>query len=478
MALASGASVYLGGEYPGQGDVMNGEEFTPTPWYSWQDRERYLDYAHEWREFYARVDSALPLDEDALEFEGKWEVQFDCVEMTSFDSVAEREERPGLEVAAEMDTVMIRAKVSLWDGFSHWWHWPDPPFAFDDTWWRLSVTDALRGLPIVQHDNVNDPTGVDRYLEDIVPVGSQTRARLDHFISLTGADPVDEDEVGAILTLDEAGPSIVGAYDVGQGSANALCDDTGRPLVYVDLGGGVYQNAKSYPYQPGDDPFCCAHDQPVLLSHWDSDHWVSADKFPQYTALTWIVPRQSLGPSHLKFAAKVKANGSLRVFDPPAGWTAHTGVGLLQRCTGINKNDSGFALLGPDPDELPVLLPGDCGYQHIPDTGDQRLGGLVATHHGGVLKAAARASIPGPNGPGRAITYSWGDPNSYGHPRSPTVQAHEYVGWDSAYRLDTPLAQRGHVNYITLAGQTQIPDPDAPNLCGGDVCDCRAIKAG
>jgi hypothetical protein len=52
-------------------------------------------------------------------------------------------------------------------------------------------------------------------------------------------------EIKAALELPEA-VSWIGVYDVGQGSANGICDADSVPLAYFDLGGGVLGIRRSY----------------------------------------------------------------------------------------------------------------------------------------------------------------------------------------------------------------------------------------
>jgi hypothetical protein len=88
----------------------------------------------------------------------------------------------------------------------------------------------------------------------------------------------------------------IGVYDVGQGSAAGLCDRRGLPLAYFDLGGGVLGNVGTFPGALHN--FCFTWAPPIILSHWDWDHWSSGARFTRSMAMTWIVPNQTLGAVH------------------------------------------------------------------------------------------------------------------------------------------------------------------------------------
>lgn len=156
----------------------------------------------------------------------------------------------------------------------------------------------------------------------------------------------------------------VGVYDVGQGSANGLCDRDGVPLGYFDLGGGVLGNLATFPMALSN--FCTTYTPPVVLSHWDWDHWSSGARFGQLTALTWVVPNQQLGAVHAAFAANIVTSGRLLVW--PAGLPyAKAGQIRVEQCSGTGRNHSGLAMLVAGPQgESAILLPGDARYTVVP----------------------------------------------------------------------------------------------------------------
>jgi hypothetical protein len=60
------------------------------------------------------------------------------------------------------------------------------------------------------------------------------------------------------------------AYDVGQGTALGLLCGSEDARLFFDLGGGAYGNKKT---RPNPLRFCWRANPPIVLSHWDTDHW-------------------------------------------------------------------------------------------------------------------------------------------------------------------------------------------------------------
>jgi hypothetical protein len=136
--------------------------------------------------------------------------------------------------------------------------------------------------------------------------------------------------------------------DVGQGAATGLADANEDIHMYFDLGGGVYRNA---PTRPSPLRFCWWVDAPIVLSHWDADHWSGEASDPQALPRTWIAPRQNMTTTHILFANRIlTAGGKLYMWtaSPPASIFVNVVGGHsleLRRCAGpANKrNGSGIA---------------------------------------------------------------------------------------------------------------------------------------
>ena len=156
--------------------------------------------------------------------------------------------------------------------------------------------------------------------------------------------------------------------DVGQGTAVGLADANQDIQLYFDLGGGVYRNAKT---RPTPLRFCWRCDAPIVLSHWDSDHWAGGITDKAAQSRTWIAPRQSMTTKHIAFANNVlRSGGKLRIWGAsPASISVSLGLTQtleLRRCTGpaSSRNGSGIvAVVENGGDQW--LLTGDAGYHEI-----------------------------------------------------------------------------------------------------------------
>lgn len=245
-------------------------------------------------------------------------------------------------------------------------------------------------------------------------------------------------------------------YDVGQGNANALLRrNYYPPSIYFDLGAGVYKN---HPTRPATMRFCFSSNQPVILSHWDMDHWAGAcaANYPAGHSpidSTWIVPLQVVSPIHVAFAYGVATGGGKVLVYNPVPTTVGTAVldAVTQirfsRGTGPDKNGSGIVLvverdISPT-DRRSWLLTGDCDYGYflrhmLPAT---PVAALVP-HHG--AKAHTTTAPPTPvAGDYRRLAYSFGPGNRNGrtnvqHPTAITVTAHQAAGWQQIHWTAAP----------------------------------------
>lgn len=267
----------------------------------------------------------------------------------------------------------------------------------------------------------------------------------------------------------------IGVYDVGQGSANGLCDDW-APLAYFDLGGGVLANKNSFPTALTN--ICLSRKPPVILSHWDWDHWSSGARFARAAALDWIVPNPRLGAVHGTMAASIATRGRLLV------WPAHLGglkIGqvTIEKCTGTSgRNSTGLALLvdGPDGGE-PILLSGDARYSAIP-SGLVQCHSVVVPHHGADMRSKATPVCAGH--PASRAADSYGPSNSFNHPRHSTHRNHHANGWahrclqhGGAIDRHTPDV-RPALGHIALGWVDTAP---TPNLgCGGTGCSLQLLQ--
>ncbi len=215
------------------------------------------------------------------------------------------------------------------------------------------------------------------------------------------------------------------AFDVGQGDCFGLLDQNREVFCYVDYG-GLAKHAYRNP--PAMDKIAPVDRNgwktPVILTHWDKDHYYSADvKNPKAQACPWLVPRQWVSPHGLKFAAKL---AKAQCWPESQGTTSRAfPVGRshsieIQKCAPFDtqsprqdRNRSGLAVAVTGFNSLGVachmLLPGDCHYDGIPNPLQTPIRHLVAYHHGSGthFTSATKLGILNYTSP-RQLVYSYG----------------------------------------------------------------------
>jgi hypothetical protein len=242
----------------------------------------------------------------------------------------------------------------------------------------------------------------------------------------------------------------VGVMDVGIGNCNMLLDQNFDPLIYYDIGLPLFFYGNSAP--PGlraagwAGPILNNNTTgalvPVILSHWDWDHW-RLGRAANMQNHPWLVPNQVRGPAANNFFLTLTNvqvyGGAAFTFGPdytiyqcnPPG--PAVGAFLL--------NNSGIALrmdiLLPtaDPNAHSLYLTGDANFTSLPFPVMFDTVAIVAVHHGSNNHGAA-ANLPaqagGYAGHGR-IAYSYGvRPNGnhpYGFPVPAAVAAYQAAGW-------------------------------------------------
>lgn len=296
------------------------------------------------------------------------------------------------------------------------------------------------------------------YVRGKMPSSRKGKA-LSKIFSLDNLPVITTGELEDIFSNAEA--DLLAVYDVGQGNANALMstsgfEGSGVPSHYYDLGAGVYRNKGTTP-QPL--VFCFTQDPPIILSHWDADHWAGSYAFKvnnAYPALkrTWVAPLQEVGPVHIAFAHDVISNdGKFFIYDPSKG---EIGCALLPsgrqirftRGNGGDRNGTGIVVVVEDFNRMPArswLLTGDCDYLHfvshlqpLPPIG------MVAPHHGADLDKKSPIPKPPLGVRYKRLIYSFGAGNKHGntpvrHPTTLGVSLHNGADWDHCYwNLVTP----------------------------------------
>lgn len=231
-------------------------------------------------------------------------------------------------------------------------------------------------------------------------------------------------------------------FDIGQGSANALLCPHGVPMLWYDLGCGVYRNKFTRP-----TPlirYCDCEPAPVVLSHWDADHWAGGQVDPRMLNRVWIAPRQGIGPTHKTFGGDIlAAGGQILIAGHGSGpFSALTPSGqtlTLSRAGGpvSDRNASGLVLVVEDHGHgRSWLLTGDAGYRYI-SAPPANLSAIVAPHHGADMGAADNPHVPFRPGPEvyARLAFSFGPDNRHGrtnvqHPTMAAIQTHGRRNWD------------------------------------------------
>lgn len=329
----------------------------------------------------------------------------------------------------------------------------------ESRWYILNTNKEGRGLRASLFVGESQEI-ITLYIESSEPVSpeSETGRLLKNKVSLEEFPDANQEELFMNLkTRGPEQPEFITVYNVGQGNCNAICNSRSMPLFYFDLGGGCYANKKTY-----NNPinFCFSHYPPILLSHWDTDHYQSAKLKEEYIiGKQWVVPRQVIGPVHLKFFLRLPSS---KMIWPSHLYSMNFTWGSVVKCNGPTgrKNHSGLALLislTPSKNTVRnVLLPADSAYIFIPGVFNQEFDAIVATHHGAEFDKN-NGPVPGCKGV-KAIAYSYGKDNTYDHPKSLVLRAHVSEGWGkSRDTID------GHI------GLTNLPVPALP--CGGDGCN-------
>lgn len=332
---------------------------------------------------------------------------------------------------------------------------------------------------------------------------------LDRFSTLALERPAPANFISGILdlALDDVYPEniAIAAYDVGQGNCNAIVDDYEHPRVFFDLGWAPNFHAKSRPVnQP--DFFACDREfgAPIVLSHWDMDHWCYAIQNSTFnsgsltTAHRWrpaalqrfwiarapLKKRQKIGPLTLAFYHELKSIVLIPGLSAILLWPRHVhkisfSYGWLEACSPCgtapdDRNNNGISMfVRPTPRSPAVLLTGDAYFESIQSLQKQiPLAGLVAPHHGAFV-TPGHIPAPAPGTPARLVM-SVGAHNTYGHPKQATIDAYDMQGWVSSRTQDRlgcscKIGSIVHSHGNSLLKFAYNPDPS---------CGCRCVPSG
>jgi hypothetical protein len=220
-------------------------------------------------------------------------------------------------------------------------------------------------------------------------------------------------------TICQKKSSAVAIYNVGQGNCNALIDKNEVPHVFFDLGEAGLKStfaSKKFRLNPS-----LKMNPPVILSHWDYDHWAIAKRIPNTKKLLWIAPDQgALRIRSADFAKGLIRDKKLKIIRTPGVKFVAPGIFILKLALPGKFNNSGLVTLvelGAKNHPKRVLLPGDASYARIisaQNSWGAGLAGLNASHHGGIQKPAG--IFVSPDRKGRFYAVSVGKHKRYKHP--------------------------------------------------------------
>lgn len=410
------------------------------------ESEKYYDSG----KYYGFLDEAEIIDKSIF-------LRFDCVNADFFDNKIDRENHVrnhalNTNVIIDCPILIIEFNLDLTGNENF--------IENIDSWYHLEINkkgiDALRYYSFLSE---GEPIKL-----KICQVSFQKAKSLSKNFSLDGIEDSTVEQI--IKVFDKSRAETVCAYNVGQGNCNALCTADSMPILYFDFGGGITQNARTYDRTIR---YCFTAKPPIILSHWDFDHWASALNAAngiEAFSMKWIVPRQKFGPTHLKHALSLHSNGNLLIF-PRKTNQIDIGLGLILKGQGNSRNDSGLNFVVRtqwNNDVFTTLLPGDCDYNNIFNISIFQFDGLVASHHGGHVSTY---NIQPRNNIANRIVYSYGNGNTYNHP-SPNAVANYNFNWNAQNRLDTPA---GHVLLfpLNLPQVSQI-------ACSGINCSLQPLQ--
>lgn len=347
-------------------------------------------------------------------------------------------------------------------------------------WWQIEISDdgIERGVPatFLSLAATRDQDVVRAIISNITAASTADTAILDKFFTATGLQGAKAQDITNFLNnrIDNPRDEIhVAVYDMGQANCNAIVNRYEHPLIFFDLGWPIQANSATVPANKPELFVCesaAEHAAPVVLSHWDWDHWAYAIESWHYdfksksaaikwngfaTARPWVVPRPTkahkLGPSHWGlfaelFRTRLPSKKRALTIWPRSVPALRFSRGLLVHCsparyTPANRNNTGLALFVSKKCHSKqieaILLPADAEFSSIALLEVMRkanpewqarvsLVGIVASHHGGKVNVYA---IPQACAAGGHMAVSNGLNNTYGHPNQQALTNYTYRGW-------------------------------------------------
>lgn len=366
------------------------------------------------------------------------------------------------------------------------------PLVSGTTWYEITLMEGRDGVPARV---VGDAEGDGELsITEIRRVDRDQARRLDALVDMPGGKEANHDVLSRLFQdVDRAAevPDVV-VVDVGQGALAAVCARGGgdQPLLFVDLGWPTNSNRAG---QPSCRPDVTGLRTPVVLTHWDWDHWglaLNTIKWagtPKHCVIDWnvaalerpwVVPGVGkkwggvkLSPMHWRFALVLARKGNLYRWPSPNFVVSNSRLMVTPVSGGRpgNRNNHGLVVVVADQlngrgPRRAILLPGDADYSCLPFlkrgwTPAYTFSGLAASHHGGKVTAAKIPTAASP----AWLAISVGKGNRYKHPAEQAQHGYIEKGWTwqapTSHRSGA-IAQacvHGNILLTTASERTQWP---------------------
>lgn len=223
--------------------------------------------------------------------------------------------------------------------------------------------------------------------------------------------------------------------DVGQASFCSALDQHGNELFHLDAGWPISVNLKT----AASKPTLKTNGVPVILSHWDWDHFHGYHAIPGLAESIWIVPVQRLGPGAALVAKNLAKHGRLLGIGSEIVSAGPLRVGRCKGKTG-NLNQTGLCIQTILQSSKTVLIVGDADYDLVPPKMKSKPNTIVATHHG----AKFGGSTVSPFGGKGYCVVSVGKGNGYKHPSDAAIISHTAAGWLMSFTCERDVVSRGN----------------------------------
>ena len=256
-------------------------------------------------------------------------------------------------------------------------------------------------------------------------------------------------------------------FYVGQGDAIGLLNEIDEVVLYIDYGGLIDHPDKINNYSKVSDrlkPYYGNEHVPVLLTHWDKDHYYSAKHVKDMLDSQWVFPDQRMGIQATQFSAQLNNAFTWPENDPPIVMSFFTLNGDEVRIEKIkplpnkskteDRNLTGLSITviknGDSPPFNFIQLPGDAPYHKIPELCSLRkdvdyvfIGG-TAYHHGSDRHwIRATSDVLGVPNPKARLVYSYGPSNTYHHPRT---CEYDVLKWKGKTKRTPDYKSKGYID--------------------------------